>query len=103
MMVRVASRIHTDLLPEYSNVMQTGVAIYQLKKSTISCAESPRSGLCLNGSPSTFSYFVNFNIHNLSRKLGIRLGCRQPTVCRVCAFIHQVLTSIQVQRPDQQD
>jgi hypothetical protein len=83
MMVRVTSRIHTDLLPEDSNVIQTRVAIYQLKKSTNSCAESPRSGPCLNGSPSTFSYFVNFNIHNLSRKLGIWLGFRQPTVCRI--------------------
>lgn len=82
-MVRVTSRIHTDHLPENSNVIQTRVAIYQLKKSTISCAESPRSGPCLNGSPSTFSYLVNFNIHNLSRKLGIWLGCRQPTVCRI--------------------
>ena len=72
-----------DLLPEDSNVIQTRVAIYQLKQSTISCAESPRSGPCPNGWPSTFSYLVNFNIHNLSRKLGIWLGCRQPIVCHV--------------------
>jgi hypothetical protein len=83
MMVRITSQIHTDFLPEDSNVIQTGVGIYQLKKSTISCAESPRSGPCLNGSPSMFSCLINFNIHNLSRKLGIWLGCRQPTVCRV--------------------
>lgn len=83
MMVRVTSRIYTSLLPEDSNVIQMGVAIYQLKNSTFSCVKSPRSGPCLNGSPSAFSYLVNFNIHNLSRKLGIWLGCRQPTVCRV--------------------
>jgi len=82
MMVRVTSLIHTDLLKD-SNVMQTGVAIYQLKNSTISCTESPRSGPCLNGSPSRFSYPLILNIHNLSRKLGIWLGCRQSTVCCV--------------------
>lgn len=75
--------IHTVVLPENSNIKQMLVAIYQLKNSTISCAESPRSGPYLSGWPSTFSYLVKYSMHNLSRKLGIWLGCRQPTVCRV--------------------
>ena len=76
MMVRVTLRILTDLLPErlLCNVMQTRVAIYQLKSSTYSCAESQRSGQCLNGSPSTFSYFGQLIHSQLVSKAGRMVG-----------------------------